>query len=373
MKTFLLAPDSFKGTISAARICEIEAEAIRKHIPDAVIHAIPMADGGEGMVEAYLGIMGGERITVSVTGPLGEPVEAVYGILPDGSAVMEMAAAAGLPLVEGRKNPMETSTYGVGEMLLDAERRGIRQVLLGLGGSSTNDCGIGMAAALGFRFLDENGNEVEPKAKNLGQIHQIQAAGRMPQLEVRVACDVDNPLLGPRGATYTFGPQKGATPEMQAQLEAGMSHYAEVLEAFGGRPVAEVPGAGAAGGMGAAVMQLLNGRLMPGAEMLLESVGFDRLLQQVDVVWTGEGRIDWQSAFGKVPGTIGKHCQTAGVPCLALCGAVGKEAETLYEHGITAIYGAVRGVTTMEELQSTAEADLAFLADAVVRQMLCRN
>lgn len=368
MKTVLLAPDSFKGTISAARVCEIEAAAIRHHVPDAVIHAIPMADGGEGMVEAYLGIMGGERVTVPVTAPLGGTVEAVYGILPDGSAVMEMAAAAGLPLVQGRENPMETSTYGVGELLLHAEKQGIRQVLLGLGGSCTNDCGVGMAAALGYRFLDESGAEVEPLAKNLGEICKIAAPERLPQLELRVACDVDNPLVGERGATYTFGPQKGATPEMLAELERGMIHYSKVLESFGGRPVAAVPGAGAAGGMGAAVLQLLGGTLMPGAELLLESVGFDRLLAQANLVLTGEGRIDWQSAHGKVPGTVGKHCKAAGVPCIALCGAVGKDAETLYDHGITAIYSAVRGAASFEEIQRTAEADLAFLADAVLRQ-----
>ena len=173
MKRFLLAPDSFKGTLSAQEVCAIEAAVIRKHIPDAVIRAIPMADGGEGMVESYLGIIGGQRVTASVTGPLGGTVDAVYGVLPDGSAVMEMAAAAGLPLVAGRENPLETSTYGVGELLLHAARSGIRKILLGIGGSCTNDCGIGMAAALGFRFSDDRGNPVEPLAKNLGLIEEI--------------------------------------------------------------------------------------------------------------------------------------------------------------------------------------------------------
>ena len=210
MKRFLLAPDSFKGTLSAQEVCAIEAAVIRKHIPDAVIRAIPMADGGEGMVESYLGIIGGQRVTASVTGPLGGTVDAVYGVLPDGSAVMEMAAAAGLPLVAGRENPLETSTYGVGELLLHAARSGIRKILLGIGGSCTNDCGIGMAAALGFRFLDDRGNPVEPLAKNLGLIEEIVPPECLPELDLRVACDVDNPLLGEHGATYTFGPQKGA-------------------------------------------------------------------------------------------------------------------------------------------------------------------
>ena len=367
MKRFLLAPDSFKGTLSAQEVCAIEAAVIRKHIPDAVIRAIPMADGGEGMVESYLGIMGGRRVTVPVTGPLGGTVDAVYGVLPDGSAVMEMAAAAGLPLVAGRENPLETSTYGVGELLLHAARSGIRKILLGIGGSCTNDCGIGMAAALGFRFLDDRGNPVEPLAKNLGLIEEIVPPECLPELDLRVACDVDNPLLGEHGATYTFGPQKGADAEMLVLLEAGMAHFAQVLTQFCGIPVADLPGSGAAGGLGAALRAFLGGRLMPGAELLLDSVGFDELLKEADIVLTGEGRIDWQSAHGKVPGTVGLRCKAAGVPCAALCGSVGKGADALYDCGISAIFSAVQGVCTFEAVRETSAASLEFLADAVLR------
>lgn len=367
MKHFVLAPDSFKGTLSAAQVCNIQARAIRDHFPDADIRAIPMADGGEGMVDAYLGIIGGKRILVSVTAPLGGIAEAAYGLLPDGSAVMEMAAAAGLPLVLGRENPLDTTTRGVGELLLHAAKNGIGRVLLGLGGSCTNDCGIGMAAALGYRFLDNTGNTVEPLARNLGRIDKILPPAELPPLEIRAACDVTNPLLGPQGATHTFGPQKGADPGMVEQLEAGMTHFAQVLEDFSGIAVGQLPGAGAAGGMGAAVVALLGGQLVPGAELLLDSTGFDTLLEQADMVFTGEGRIDWQSASGKVPGTVAARCRKANVPCVALCGSVGRGSEALYDIGMTAIFSAVRGVSDFDTIRKTSEEDLFFLTDAVVR------
>lgn len=373
MKTFLLAPDSFKGTLSAAQVCAIQSSVIRKHVPGAVIHAIPMADGGEGMVESYLGIMGGRRVTASVTAPLGGTVDAVYGVLPDGSAVMEMASAAGLSLAAGRENPLEATTYGVGELLLHAAASGIRKVLLGIGGSCTNDCGIGMAAALGFRFLDCGGRPVEPLAKNLGRIRQILPPASLPELDLRVACDVDNPLLGEHGATYTFGPQKGADAAMLAQLEAGMTQFAQVLTAFSGIPAASFPGGGAAGGLGAALRILLGGRLMPGAELLLDSVGFDALLREADIVWTGEGRIDWQSAHGKVPGAVGRRCAAAGVPCVALCGSIGKGAGLLYDSGISAIFSAVQGACSFEEVQQASAASLEFLADAVLRLLTLQD
>ena len=373
MKTFLLAPDSFKGTLSASQVCAIQSSVIRKHVPDAVIHTIPMADGGEGMVESYLGIMGGRRAIATVTAPLGGTVDAVYGILPDGSAVMEMVAAAGLPLVAGRENPLEATTRGVGELLLHAYANGIQKILLGIGGSCTNDCGIGMAAALGFRFLDHSGSPVEPLAKNLGQIEQILPPDTLPELELRVACDVDNPLLGEHGATYTFGPQKGADTTMLSQLEAGMAHFAQILTAFCGAPVAELPGSGAAGGLGAALRMLLGGRLMPGAELLLDSVGFDTLLREADIVLTGEGRIDWQSARGKVPGTVGRRCAAAGVPCIALCGSIGTGAGKLYDSGISAIFSAVQGICSFDEVRQTSAASLEFLTDAVLRLLALQS
>lgn len=372
MKKFVLAPDSFKGTLSAAEVCAIEESAIRKYVPDAQISAVPMTDGGEGMVESYLGIAGGERITVTVTASLGGTVDAVYGILSDGSAVMEMAAAAGLPLVEGRKNPLLATSRGVGEMILDAANRGVQKILLGLGGSCTNDCGIGMAAALGYRFLDAQENEVEPLAVNLEKIESIQSPAALPALTVEAACDVNNPLLGPTGATYTFGPQKGADAALLVKLEAGMAHFDQVLTRFCGTSAANIPGAGAAGGMGAAVLLLLCGKLKAGVELLLDSAHFDEMVSQADLVFTGEGRIDWQSAHGKVPMGVGLRCKKAGVPCVALCGSIGKDAQVVYDCGITAIFSAVKGATTFEEIQKTGKDDLAFLTDSVMRLLTVR-
>lgn len=373
MKKIILAPDSFKGTLSARAVCDIEESVLRSHLPEAEIHAIPMADGGEGMVESYLNIIGGERITAAVSGPLGDTVDAAYGILPDGSAVMEMAAAAGLPLVEGRKNPLQTSSYGVGELLAHAQKRGVKKILMGLGGSCTNDCGIGMASALGYRFEDSVGAAVEPLAMNLERIERIVAPAALPDMEIVAACDVDNPLLGKNGATYTFGPQKGADDAMLARLEAGMTHFEQVLREYCGTAAADIPGAGAAGGMGAAVLLLLHGTLKSGIELLLDSVHFDDLVRDADMVFTGEGRIDWQSAHGKVPMGVGLRCKRAGVPCVALCGSIGKDAQAVYDCGITSIFSAVKGVTTFEEIQKTGGEDLRFLTDAAVRLLLAKG
>ena len=369
MKTFILAPDSFKGTLSADEVCQIESAVIRRYVPDARIHTIPMSDGGEGMVEAYLHAIGGQRITVPVTGPLGGTVDAEYGLLPDGSAVIEMASAAGLSLAAGRPDPLYASTFGVGQLLLNAASRGIRRILLGLGGSATNDCGIGMAAALGFQFFGADGCPVAPHAVNLGKICRIQEPEHLPALEVAAACDVSTPLLGPSGATYTFGPQKGADPATLDLLEAGMSRFVQVLTEHYGVSGADVAGAGAAGGMGTAVLRFLGGTLKPGIELLLDAVHFDELAGAADMVFTGEGCIDWQSAQGKVPMGVGLRCKRAGVPCIALCGSAGKGAETLYDCGIHAIFTAIQQTSTFDEIQKTGRTDLEFLTDAVLRTL----
>lgn len=367
MKRIILAPDSFKGTMSAGEICALQRQAIARLLPEAEVRAIPMADGGEGMAEAYHRLLGGRKIAVTVTGPLGTPVEAAYAILPDGSAVMEMAAAAGLPLAGEVRDPLRATTRGVGELLLDAAERGVKRVLLGLGGSATNDGGVGMAAALGFRFLDGAGEPVEPLAGRLAEIREIVPPERLPELTVTAACDVDNPLAGPLGATAVFGPQKGVTPELFPELERGVAHLGGVLEGFAGKPVATVPGSGAAGGLGAAVLALLGGTLRPGIEMLLDAAGFDELLEGADLVLTGEGRIDGQSAHGKVPAGVGLRCKAKGVPCAALCGSVGPGAEAVYDCGITAIFSAVRGPATFPEIRETCREDLGFLTEAVIR------
>ena len=230
-----------------------------------------------------------------------------------------------------------------------------------------------MAAALGYRFLDKDGQEVPPLARNLSRMETIVPPRLLPEVIIRAACDVDNPLTGPQGATYTFGAQKGADKAVRYQLEAGMVHFEQVLRRFSGVSAATMPGAGAAGGLGAAVALLLRGELLPGADLLLDSVGFEGLLAEADMVFTGEGRIDWQSARGKVPGSVAKRCKRAGVPCIALCGSIGKGAERLYEQGVTAIFSAVKGVSTFEEVAQTSEEDMAFLTDSVLRLLTAQK
>ena len=366
----ILAPDSFKGTIEAEEICLLESGIIKNICPEAEVLSIPMADGGEGITNAYLKILGGEKRRIEVKSPLEGRHEAFYGILPDGSAIMEMAQAAGLPLVGEHKDPLHATTFGVGEMLLDAKKNGIYKVLLGIGGSATNDCGIGMAEALGYRFLDAEGRPVQALAVNLGKIAKILPPDEELGLEISVACDVSNPLLGPQGATYTFGPQKGAAGDALALLEEGMTHYADVLEDFCAREVRSMPGSGAAGGLGAMLCGMLNAKLLPGAEMLLAAAGFDKELKDADYVICGEGRIDWQSAYGKVIGTVAAHCAKANVPCIAICGSAGKDADSLLEKGIRAIYTTAGERGSFEEIALHAEEDLQKKAEEVFVSLL---
>lgn len=373
LKKIILAPDSFKGTLDAAEICSIEKDVLERFFPSAEIHSLPMSDGGEGMVDACLNIMGGTRTHVTVCGPLGKPINASYGMLANGSAVIEMAAAAGLTLVEGNENPMITTTYGVGELILDARKQGAKKILLGLGGSCTNDCGIGMAAALGFHFYDDQGQALSPIASNLIKIQKIQQPANLLSIEICAACDVNNPLTGANGATYTFAPQKGADPLMMRELEAGMQHFSNVLERYYPSFSAELPGTGAAGGMGAAVLTFLHGELKSGIELLLDTMDFDQMIQGADLVITGEGRIDWQSANGKVLSGIGRRCKKAQIPCLAVCGSIGKDAEQMYSHGITAIFSTVKGAASFEEIKQTSSQDLSFLTESIARMLILNS
>lgn len=371
LKKIILAPDSFKGTMGAGAVCDILAEAVRRHVPEAEVVAIPMADGGEGMVEAYLNLLGGRRVPLQVQGPLGEPVDCSYGLLPDGRAVMEMAACAGLPLVGDRREPLRASTYGVGQMLRHAQALGVRQVLLGLGGSATNDCGLGMAAALGYRFLDEAGRAVEPLACNLGRISRILPPDSPPELEVAAACDVRSPLCGPTGATYVFGPQKGVSGPLLEQLDQEIAAFAQVMARDLGRWVRDLPGAGAAGGLGAALAAFLGAELRPGAELLLDAAQFHRALEGADLVLTGEGRMDGQSAAGKVVGAVGRRARAQGVPCVALCGSLGPGAEALYRScGITAAFSALREPGEFAQIRASCRENLSLLADGVLRLLL---
>lgn len=370
MKRIIIAPDSFKGTLEARQVCDIIAGEGRKLCPEAEILCIPVSDGGEGMCASYISLIGGERRSFSVTGPKGATVEAEFGILPDGSAVMEMAACAGLPLMGGELAPLTATTYGVGELIEHVASLGCGKLLLGLGGSATNDCGIGMAAALGYRFLDAAGEEVKPLAENLARVEKILSPASLPDISVRAACDVDNPLCGERGAAAVFGPQKGLRPEQIAPHNQAMAHFAGVIKRDLGREVADVPGAGAAGGLGAGVLAFLNGELTPGIELLLDSVGFDELLDTTELVITGEGRLDGQSMAGKVPVGVSRRARAKAVPCIALAGCLGRGAELCLNEGISAFYACGPEGRDMEELRRCCRGELAALAAKVLREYL---
>lgn len=370
MKRIVIAPDSFKGTLEAEQVCNIIAGEVKKLCPEAEILCIPMSDGGEGMCASYISIIGGERRSLSVIGPKGSTVEAEFGILPDGSAVTEMAACAGLPLMGGELAPLTATTYGVGELIMHIASLGCEKLLLGLGGSATNDCGIGMAAALGYRFLDAAGEEVMPLAENLGRVERIAPTETLTDIRVRAACDVDNPLCGQRGAAAVFGPQKGLRPEQIAPHNEAMAHFARVIKRDLGRDVADIPGAGAAGGLGAGVLAFLDGELTPGIELLLDSIGFDELLDTAELVITGEGRLDGQSMAGKVPVGVSRRARAKGVTCIALAGCLGKGAELCRDEGISAFYACGPEGRDMEELRGCCRRELAELAAKVLPEYL---
>lgn len=327
---FVFAPDSFKGSLSAVRIVQLLCEASRKYFPEAEVKCVPVADGGEGTIDALLLTLGGRRKNVEVTGPLGERVYATYGITPDNVAIIEMAQASGLPLVR-RKDPMHATSRGTGEMIADALKCGARKILLGIGGSATNDGGMGILLALGARFLDENGNQVPEGGVGLAKIAFADFSCLLPELNgipITVMCDVINPLLGDNGATAVYGPQKGVTSELLPVIEAGMTQYTRIVESVLQRDIHTLSGSGAAGGAGAALGGVLNAKLKRGIDAILEFVGFDQMLQGTNLVVTGEGCMDRQSiAYGKVISGIAEHAQRLGIPVCAIVGSMLPGAE----------------------------------------------
>ena len=351
----VIAIDSFKGSLSSIAAGEAAAAGIRDAIPEAETIVRPLADGGEGTVDALIAGMGGERRTVAVTGPMGRPVEAAYGILPGGTAVMEMAAAAGITLVAGEeRNPLVATTFGVGEMIADAIRAGCRRFVVGIGGSATNDGGAGMLQAVGFGLLDAEGNGIPRGGAGLEKLGRIETANVLPELKecsFQIACDVTNPLCGERGASAVFGPQKGATPEMVTRLDAALAHFAAVA---GGD--AAFPGTGAAGGLGFAFHAFLDGKLQRGVEIVLTETRLDDFVRSADVVVTGEGRLDAQTAMGKAPIGVAKLAKRYGKPALAFSGCVAPDAETVNEHGVDAFFPILRNVTTLAEALDVSNA-----------------
>jgi len=368
MKKTILVPDSFKGTIPAARVCEILRGAVHAHFPQCEVLSIPVADGGEGTVDCFLAAMGGEKITRRVAGPIpGGAVEASYGILPDGTAVVELAAAAGLPLAAGFKNPCLTMTYGVGQLLLDAVKRGCKNIVLGLGGSCTNDLGCGIAAAAGARFFDKNGNAFIPVGSTLSQIARVDLEllrKNFHGVKITVMCDVNNPLYGPEGAAHVFSPQKGATPAMVEHLDGQLRAASGVIEKQLGVEISNMPGAGAAGGAGAGMVAFFGAALQPGIHAVLDATGFDRHLHGADFVFTGEGRVDAQTARGKVVAGVARR--VAGrVPVVVLAGAIEDPVDELHALGVTAMFGATRRAAPLDPAR--CERDLALTMDNVCR------
>ena len=356
---FLFASDSFKGTLSSRRTAELLTRAAQEIFPGCECRCLEVADGGEGTTEAVLSAAGGRRMEAMVCGPLWERRKACYAALDGRRAVMEMAAASGLPLVPSElRDPRNTTSYGTGELIRDALDKGFRDLSIAIGGSATNDGGIGCMRALGVRFLDEDGNELSGCGGDLIKIRSIDRSGLDPRLRdthVTVMCDVTNPLCGENGATRTFGKQKGGTPEILDELEAGMENYRELLRREFGIDMDEEPGAGAAGGLGAALLSFLRAELRSGIETVLDLIEFDKKLEGVSLVVTGEGRADWQSAFGKVMQGVGRRCLRQGVPAVAIVGSMGDGAEQIFDYGIESMITTVNGVMPLEEALERAE------------------
>lgn len=371
MEKILLVPDSFKGTLSSRQVCQVMAGQLRRFFPQAQVKSIPVADGGEGSVEAFLAAAGGERRTRTVTGPFGEPVEAFYGILGDGrTAVIEMAACAGLPLAEGRLNPERATTYGVGELLLAAKEAGCTKAILGLGGSCTNDGGAGAAAALGAKFTRADGAAFVPTGGTLGEIAALDVspvAQALQGMELTAMCDIDNPLYGDAGAAAVFAPQKGADAAMVARLDAGLRHLGQVSARCLGRDFSHLPGAGAAGGLGFGMAAFCGAQLRMGIDAVLDAVGFDSLLPGTDVVFTGEGKIDSQSARGKVVSGVAARCRKAGVPVVAVVGQIGQGFEEMYQQGLTAVFSINRAAQPFAESRFHAGENLALTMENIAR------
>lgn len=374
----IVAIDSLKGSLSSLQAGAAAKAGILRAIPDATVSVKPVADGGEGTVNALVSGLSGRSVTIAVTGPLGETVEATYGILPDHTAVIEMAEAAGLPLVPAEKrNPMITTTYGVGEMILHALDNGCRSFIIGIGGSATNDGGTGMLRALGCRFRKADGTDIAPGAQELAGLAAIETEALDPRLKesrFSIACDVTNPLCGPNGASYIFAPQKGATPSLIPELDAALAHFADVTASILGRDLRNQPGTGAAGGLGFAFASYLQGTLRPGVDIVLDAVLPESELRAADIVVTGEGRFDGQTAMGKAPIGIARRAKACGCKVIVLAGSVehaGARVALQNPPLIDAVFPILPGAMTLEEAmhEDVAYENMEYTAEQVFRVM----
>lgn len=363
----VIASDSYKESLHALEVCEAIEKGFTYIYPKAEYVKIPIGDGGEGTVQSLVDASCGEMVTVRVTGPLGREIDAFYGLSGDRkTAFIEMAAASGLHHVSvEERNPLITTTKGTGELILHALDQGVERIILGLGGSATNDGGAGMLSALGVRFLEQDGHELKPVGGNLHKVAVIDRTNfdkRLAYTQIEAACDVNNPLIGQEGATYIFGPQKGATPEMLEVLERNLQHYAGVIKESLQVDVSYIPGAGAAGGLGAAVVAFLQSTLRKGIDIVLDYTQFDKHVENADLVITGEGRIDEQTSYGKAPVGVARRAKKYGVPVVAIAGSVSPNCISVYEEGIDAVFSAVTGAMTLEEAYHTGRQNIELTA-----------
>lgn len=367
----VIAPDSFKGNLTAREVADAIEVGIRRIMPDVEIVKVPMADGGEGTVQALVDATSGEIITAEVTDPLGNRINAVFGILGNRepkTAVIEMASASGLPLVPlDKRNPMITTTYGTGELILKTLDIGCKRLIIGIGGSATVDGGAGVAQALGIRLIDKDGNDIPRGGGGLKYLDRIDISGidqRLKETEIIVACDVDNPLVGPRGASAVFGPQKGATPEMVEQLDMFLDRYADIIKRDLAVDVKYAPGAGAAGGLGAGLMAFFKAQLKSGIDIVISASGLENSLKDADLVITGEGKIDRQTIYGKTPIGVAKSAKKYGLPVIAFAGNINTDSNVVYENGIDGLMSIISHPMTLE---TAMERSKELLADASER------
>jgi len=370
----VLAPDSFKESMTAKEVCEAMERGIKKVSSNITCVHVPMADGGEGTMQSLIDATNGQIYTLKVIGPLGNEVEAQYGILGCGTVgVLEMASASGIHLVpKEKRNPIVTTTYGTGQLIKACLDHGVKKLLIGIGGSATNDGGAGVVQALGGKLLDKQGDELRFGGGELGKLNSIDLTNfdaRLKDVVIEVACDVNNPLCGEKGASNVFGPQKGATKEIIGILDENLRHYADVIKKQLGKDVIDEPGAGAAGGLGAGLMAFLNGTLKNGIEIVIEYTGLEEKVKNADMVWTGEGSIDFQTQYGKTPLGVATVAKKYNKPVIALAGRVGEGIDVLYEQGIDSVFGIIDGVVPLEEALAKGPENIERTSENIVRLM----
>ncbi|MBR0597468.1 glycerate kinase [Sinanaerobacter chloroacetimidivorans] len=367
----VLAPDTYKGSLTAMEACRAMETGIRRVDRDAEVVCVPMADGGEGTMQNILDAVGGMLVECDVLNPLGQNIVSRYAILKSNTAVIELAEAAGLYLIgQADRNPLKTTTYGVGQLIVDALDKGCRNFILAIGGSATNDGGAGMAQALGFRLLNADGKEIDFGGGALDQLCMINTDfvdSRIYESKFVAACDVSNPLCGPKGASRVFGPQKGATEQMVEVLDRNLAHYANILKTCLNADIADLPGSGAAGGIGGGMMAYLNAELNPGVDIVIDAARLREKMANADLVITGEGGCDFQTVHGKTPYGVSKVAQELNIPVIIIAGNIGKGAEALYEHGVTGIFSLTDGPVTLEYAMANGKELLASAAERILK------